>query len=89
MIRALSLRSDLVAVAQLSRFSIARSDYSIAYFLVLLPPSTISAAPPPGGSSSELSPTGYAVHEAKKRRAKQVITWSFPCGKWLHMIGVR
>jgi len=30
-----------------------------------------------------------AVHEAKKRRAKQVITFSFPCGKWLHMIGVR
>jgi hypothetical protein len=26
------------------------------------------------------------VHEAKKRRAKQVITGSFPCGKWLHMI---
>jgi len=25
-----------------------------------------------------------AVHEAKKRRAKQVITCSFPCGKWLH-----
>jgi hypothetical protein len=30
-----------------------------------------------------------AVHEAKKRRAKQVITCSFPCGKWLHKIGVR
>jgi ribonuclease HI len=30
-----------------------------------------------------------AVHEAKRRRAKQVITCSFPCGKWLHMIGVR
>jgi hypothetical protein len=30
-----------------------------------------------------------AVHEAKKRRAKQVITCSFPCGKWLHMIGDR
>ena len=29
------------------------------------------------------------VHEAKKRRAKQVITCSFPCGKWLHRIGVR
>ena len=29
------------------------------------------------------------VHEAKKRRAKQVITCSFPCGKWLHMIGAR
>jgi hypothetical protein len=27
-----------------------------------------------------------AVHEAKKRRAKQVITCSFPCGKWLHKI---
>jgi hypothetical protein len=30
-----------------------------------------------------------AVHEAKKRRAKQVITFSFPCGRWLHMIGAR
>jgi hypothetical protein len=30
-----------------------------------------------------------AVHEAKKRRAQQVITCSFPCGKWLHMIGAR
>ena len=30
-----------------------------------------------------------AVHEAKKRRAKQVITCSFPCGKWLHRIGAR
>ena len=30
-----------------------------------------------------------AVHEAKTRRAKQVITCSFPCGKWLHMIGAR
>ncbi len=30
-----------------------------------------------------------AVHEAEKRRAKQVITCSFPCGKWLHRIGVR
>ncbi len=29
------------------------------------------------------------VHEAKKRRAKRVITCSFPCGKWLHMIGAR
>jgi hypothetical protein len=29
------------------------------------------------------------VHEAKKRRAKQVITRSIPCGKWLHMIGAR
>jgi hypothetical protein len=27
-----------------------------------------------------------AVHEAKKRRSTQVITCSFPCGKWLHMI---
>jgi hypothetical protein len=26
-----------------------------------------------------------AVHEAKKRRATQVITCSFPCGKWLHI----
>jgi hypothetical protein len=30
-----------------------------------------------------------AVHEAKKRRAKQVITCLFPCGKWLHIIGAR
>ena len=30
-----------------------------------------------------------AVHEAKKRRTKQVISCSFPCGKWLHMIGAR
>ena len=30
-----------------------------------------------------------AVHESKKRRDKQVITCSFPCGKWLHRIGVR
>ncbi len=30
-----------------------------------------------------------AVHEAKKRRAKQVISCSSPCGKWLHMIGAR
>jgi hypothetical protein len=30
-----------------------------------------------------------AVHEAKKRRAKQVIASWFPCGKWLHMIGAR
>jgi hypothetical protein len=30
-----------------------------------------------------------AIHEAKKRRATQVITCSFPCGKWLHMIGAR
>ena len=30
-----------------------------------------------------------AVHKAKKRRAKQVITGSFPCGKWLHMIKAR
>jgi hypothetical protein len=30
-----------------------------------------------------------AVHEAKKTRAKQVITCSFPRGKWLHMIGTR
>ena len=26
-----------------------------------------------------------AVPEAKKRRAKQVITCSFPCGQWLHI----
>jgi ribonuclease HI len=30
-----------------------------------------------------------AVHEAKKKRATQVITCSFPCGKWLHMIEAR
>jgi hypothetical protein len=30
-----------------------------------------------------------AVPEAKKRRVKQVITCSFPCGKWLHRIGAR
>ncbi len=30
-----------------------------------------------------------AVHEAKKRRTKQVISCSFPCGKLLHMIGAR
>ena len=29
-----------------------------------------------------------AIHEAKKRRLTQVITCSFPCGKWLHVIGV-
>jgi hypothetical protein len=29
------------------------------------------------------------VHEAKKRRVKQVITCTFPCGKWLHMIKAR
>ena len=30
-----------------------------------------------------------AVHEAKKRRAtEQVITCSFPCGKWMHRTGV-
>jgi hypothetical protein len=30
-----------------------------------------------------------AVPEAKKRRAKQVITCSFPCGQWLYKIGAR
>ena len=30
-----------------------------------------------------------AVHEAKKRRAKPVITCSFPGGKWLLKIGAR
>ena len=30
-----------------------------------------------------------AIHEAKRRRATQVITCSFPCAKWLHMIGAR
>jgi hypothetical protein len=29
------------------------------------------------------------VHEAKNRRTKQVISCSFPCGKWLHMISAR
>ena len=29
------------------------------------------------------------VHEVKQRRAKQVISRSSPCGKWLHMIGAR
>jgi hypothetical protein len=33
--------------------------------------------------------TSGAIHEAKKRRSTQVITCSFPCGKWLHMIGER
>jgi hypothetical protein len=28
------------------------------------------------------------IHEAERRRATQVITCSFLCGKWLHMIGV-
>jgi len=30
-----------------------------------------------------------AIHESRRRRATQVITCSFPCGKWLHMIGAR
>jgi hypothetical protein len=30
-----------------------------------------------------------AIHEAKRRRATQVIMCPFPCGKWLHMIGAR
>ena len=30
-----------------------------------------------------------SVHDAKKRLAKQVITCSFPCVKWMHMIGAR
>jgi hypothetical protein len=30
-----------------------------------------------------------AIHDAKRRRATQVITCFFPCGKWLHMIGAR
>jgi hypothetical protein len=33
--------------------------------------------------------TSRVIHEAKRRRATQVITCSFPCGKWLHMIGAR
>ena len=41
------------------------------------------------GESREILGLWSAVHEAKKIRAKQVITCSFPCGKWLHMIGVR
>jgi hypothetical protein len=43
-----------------------------------------------GGESREflgLWITSGVVHEAKRRRATQVITCSFPCGKWLHMIG--
>ena len=30
-----------------------------------------------------------ATHEAKKRRTTQVLSCSFPCGKWLHIIGAR
>jgi hypothetical protein len=30
-----------------------------------------------------------AIHEAKRNRMTQVITCSFPCRKWLHMIGAR
>ncbi len=44
------------------------------------------------GESRECLGSGInssVVHEVKKRRAKQVITCSFPCGKWLHRIGVR
>jgi hypothetical protein len=33
--------------------------------------------------------TSGVIHEAKRRRATQVITCSVPCGKWLHMIGAR
>ena len=33
--------------------------------------------------------TSGSIHEAKRRRATQVITCSFQCGKWLHMIGAR
>jgi hypothetical protein len=33
--------------------------------------------------------TSGAIHEAKRRQATQVITSSFPRGKWLHMIGAR
>jgi hypothetical protein len=29
------------------------------------------------------------IHEANRRRATQVITCSFPCGKWLLMIAAR
>ena len=45
-----------------------------------------------GGESREFLGSclhSSAVHEAKKRRAKQVISCSFPCGKWLHIIGAR
>jgi hypothetical protein len=44
------------------------------------------------GESREFSGLWFAsdaVHEAKKRRVTQVITCSFPCGKWLHMIKAR
>jgi hypothetical protein len=33
--------------------------------------------------------TSGAIHEAKRRRATQIITRSLPCGKWLHMTGAR
>ena len=33
--------------------------------------------------------TSGAIYEAKRRRATQDITCSFPYGKWLHMIGAR
>jgi hypothetical protein len=33
--------------------------------------------------------TSGTIHEAKKRQSTQVITCSFLCGKWLHMIGAR
>ena len=29
------------------------------------------------------------IHAAKRRRSTQVITGSFPCERWLHMIGAR
>jgi hypothetical protein len=45
-----------------------------------------------GGESREILGSWIRsgkVPEAKKRRVKQVITCSFPCGKWLHRIGAR
>ena len=43
-----------------------------------------------GGESREILGSWIRsgkVPEAKKRRVNQVITCSFPCGKWLHRIG--
>jgi hypothetical protein len=45
-----------------------------------------------GGESREILGSWIRsgkVPEAKKRRVNQVITCSFPCGKWLHVIGAR
>jgi hypothetical protein len=68
--------------------------------LPLRPQPLLDAATPPYNTSMLVPRSGdreflgswinsSAVHEAKKRRGKQVITCSFPCGKWLHMIGAR